>query len=83
MAALTRSLAGCLTGNSKQRVRRLQIATVQVWGYALHRVSDEEALEMLEPNALKGASPVLRGGGGGNTVSLPGLRHEVVSIFVM
>lgn len=26
---------------------------------------------MLEPDALKGASPVLRGGGGSNAASLP------------
>jgi hypothetical protein len=35
------------------------------------RVLDKRALEMLELNAGKLARSVLRGGGGGNTVSLP------------
>ena len=53
-------------------VRRLQVGIVKVASNC-HRVLDEGAFEMLEPDALKGASPVLRGGGGGNTVSLPDL----------
>jgi len=81
--ALTRSPAYCLTGNSKQRVRRLQIATVQVWSYASHRVFDEEAFAprghplepRLEGNRVKVAGcplgAVLRGGGRSNPVSLP------------
>lgn len=37
---------------------------------------------MLEPDAVKVASPVLRGGGGSNATSLPDVRHEVVLIAV-
>jgi hypothetical protein len=63
--------------NSKQGVRRLQIATVQVGGDALHRVFDEKALEMLEPDAGKLASPVLRGLGASNSPWLPGRRNVI------
>ena len=36
---------------------------------------------MLEPDALKGARPVLRGGGGGDPTSLPDYRKAVFDDF--
>ena len=67
-------------------VRRLQVGIVKVTSHC-HRVLDEGAFaprgHPLEPrlggNRLKGASPVLRGGGGGNAVSLPDLFRKYTS----
>jgi hypothetical protein len=39
-------------------------------------------LYVLEPDALKGARPVLRGGGFSNEAFLPDVRHEVVQVTV-
>jgi hypothetical protein len=38
---------------------------------------------MLEPDASKGARPVLRGGGGGDPTSLPDVRHEGIARSVL
>jgi hypothetical protein len=57
-------------------VRRLQARIVQAVQEAVHHRLDSRvppgAFERLEPDDAKVSRPVLRGGGGGNTASLPG-----------
>jgi hypothetical protein len=47
-----------------------------------HRVP-QGAFARLKLHARKRARAVSRGGGGGNTISLPDVRHEVVGVAVM
>ena len=41
------------------------------------------AFERLEPDEVKASRPVLRGGGGGNTASLPGVILDIYSRYVV
>ena len=48
-----------------------------------HSACRKVRYSMLEPDAGKLARPVLRGGGAGNSTSLPDVRHDVATVTVM
>jgi hypothetical protein len=66
-----RSAAGAV---SHGNVCRPQVSIVQACQHRLVRRVPHRAFERLERHAWKHARAVLRGGGGGNTISLPDLR---------